>query len=50
MRNNIRSFDNNQYTTLLVNKELCTTIDWAGDYAVAMSRAKEANVDIAFAL
>jgi len=46
VRNNIRSFDNNQYTTLLVNKELCTTMNWAGDYAVAMNRAKEANVDI----
>jgi len=46
VRHNIRSFDNNQYTTLLVNKELCVTMNWAGDYAVAAGRAKEAGAEI----
>ncbi|PZQ95687.1 MAG: spermidine/putrescine ABC transporter substrate-binding protein PotF [Cereibacter sphaeroides] len=42
----IRSFDNNSYTANLANEQLCVTTNWAGDYAVAITRAKEAGLDI----
>jgi putrescine transport system substrate-binding protein len=46
VRQHFKSFDNNNYTAQLLNKELCATMNWAGDYATALARAKEANVDI----
>jgi putrescine transport system substrate-binding protein len=42
----IRSFDNNAYTANLANEQLCVTTNWAGDYAVAASRAAEAGLDV----
>ncbi|MGV3550255.1 extracellular solute-binding protein [Rhizobium sp.] len=49
VRQSIGSFDNNQYTTRLVAQELCMTTNWAGDYATALNRAKESNIDIKLA-
>lgn len=46
VRQSIASFDNNQFTTRLVAQELCMTTNWAGDYATALNRAKESNIDI----
>ena len=46
VRQSITAFDNNQYTTRLVAQELCMTTNWAGDYATALNRAKESNIDI----
>lgn len=46
VRANIRSFDNNSYTSNLANEEICVTTNWAGDYASAVNRAKEAGVDV----
>jgi putrescine transport system substrate-binding protein len=42
----IRSFDNNAYIANMANEDLCVTANWAGDYAVSATRAKEAGLDI----
>lgn len=46
IRPHIRSFDNNNYIANLANEQLCVTTNWAGDYAVAASRAREAGLEI----
>ncbi len=46
VRANIRSFDNNNYIANMANEEICVTTNWAGDYAISVSRAKEAGVDV----
>ena len=46
IRPHIRSFDNNNYTANLANEQLCVTTNWAGDYAVAAARAKEAGLEV----
>ncbi len=42
----IRSFDNNAYIANMANEELCVTTNWAGDYAISVTRAKEAGLDL----
>lgn len=46
VRANIRSFDNNNYTSNMANEELCVTTNWAGDYASSVARAKESGLDV----
>jgi putrescine transport system substrate-binding protein len=46
VRGNLRSFDNNNYIANMANEELCVTMNWAGDYASSVNRAKEAGVDV----
>lgn len=45
-RRTVRSFVNAQFLNSLVAQELCMTTAWAGDYATALNRAKESNIDI----
>ncbi|MDQ0475346.1 polyamine ABC transporter substrate-binding protein [Labrys wisconsinensis] len=42
----IKTFDSENYLNALPNKELCMAFTWSGDYATAMTRAKEAGVDL----
>ncbi len=42
----IASFDNNAYIANMANENLCVTTNWAGDYAVSATRAKEAGLDV----
>lgn len=46
IRQYIKTFDNQNYLNAIPNKELCVINNWSGDYATAMTRAKEAGVDI----
>jgi putrescine transport system substrate-binding protein len=46
VRSNIRTFDNTNYLNALPNKELCAVNSWSGDYSTAMTRAKDAGVDV----
>jgi putrescine transport system substrate-binding protein len=46
IRKYIKTFDNANYLNAIPNKELCVINNWSGDYATAMTRAKEAGVDI----
>jgi putrescine transport system substrate-binding protein len=46
IRSDIKTFDSENYLNALPNKELCMAVTWAGDYATAMARAKEAGVSI----
>ncbi len=49
IRENIRTFDNNNYLNAIPNGELCVTNSWSGDYAVAATRAAEAGLDLELA-
>ena len=42
----IKYFDSAKMLLDIPSKEVCLTMSWSGDYAVAASRAKEAGVDI----
>jgi putrescine transport system substrate-binding protein len=46
IRKYITTFDNNNYTSALPNKEICVANSWSGDYSIAKTRAKEAGIDI----
>lgn len=46
IRKYIRVFDSNNFLNAIPNKELCLITNWAGDYATAASRAKDAGIDI----
>ena len=46
IRQYIKTFDNQNYLNAIPNKELCVINNWSGDYATAMTRAKEAGVDV----
>jgi putrescine transport system substrate-binding protein len=46
IRENIRTFDNNNYLNALPNGEVCLVNSWSGDYAVAATRAAEAGLDM----
>ena len=46
IRQYIRAFDSSNYLNAIPNKELCMINNWAGDYATANARAKEAGIDI----
>ncbi len=42
----VRYFSNDKYLSDIPNKELCVAMAWSGDYANALDRAKEANIEI----
>jgi putrescine transport system substrate-binding protein len=42
----VRAFDSNNFLNAIPNKELCVITNWAGDYATATARAKDAGIDI----
>jgi putrescine transport system substrate-binding protein len=44
IRQYIRVFDSNNFLNAIPNKELCVITNWAGDYATATARAKEAGI------
>jgi putrescine transport system substrate-binding protein len=46
IRQYIRAFDSSNYLNAIPNKELCVINNWAGDYATANDRAKEAGINI----
>ena len=46
IRQYIKTFDNSNYLNAIPNKELCVINNWSGDYATAMTRAKEAGVEL----
>jgi putrescine transport system substrate-binding protein len=46
IRQYIRTFDSSNYLNAIPNKELCVINNWAGDYATANDRAKEAGIEI----
>ncbi|HUQ36902.1 MAG TPA: polyamine ABC transporter substrate-binding protein [Aestuariivirga sp.] len=46
IRQYIRVFDSNNFLNAIPNKELCMVTNWAGDYATAAARAKDAGIDI----
>jgi putrescine transport system substrate-binding protein len=46
VRQYIKTFDNSNYLNAIPNKELCVVNNWSGDYATAMTRAKEAGVEL----
>lgn len=46
IRQYIKTFDNQNYLNAIPNKELCLVNNWSGDYATAMTRAKEAGIQL----
>jgi putrescine transport system substrate-binding protein len=46
VRKYIRAFDSSNYLNSIPNKQLCMINNWAGDYATATARAKEAGIEI----
>ena len=46
IRQYIKVFDSNNFLNALPNKELCMVTNWAGDYATAAARARDAGIDI----
>jgi len=45
----IRTFDSSEYMNALANKELCIAMSWSSDYAIAMSRARDAGIEVKLA-
>ena len=41
-----RVFDSNNFLNAIPNKELCLITNWAGDYATAAARARDAEIKI----
>lgn len=46
IREYISTFDNSNFISAMPNGELCVANSWSGDYGVAMTRAKEAGIEI----
>ena len=46
IREYVATFDNANYLTSLPNQELCVANTWSGDYGVALTRAKEAGIEL----
>jgi len=42
----IRTFDSSEFLYMLANGEICIAMSWSSDYAVAMSRAREAGLKL----
>lgn len=46
VRPHVRYFSNTKLASDMPNKEVCVAMSWSGDYAVAITRAREAGIDI----
>ena len=46
VRPSIRYFSNQKIATDLSNQEVCVAMSWSGDYGVALTRAREAGLDM----
>lgn len=46
IREYVTTFDNSNFLNTLPTGEVCAVNNWAGDYAVATARAKEAGLDV----
>jgi putrescine transport system substrate-binding protein len=46
IRDQIRTFDNQNYLNAIPNGELCVINSWSGDYATAAARADEVGLDM----
>ncbi len=42
----VRYFSNDKMLLDMPNKEICVYMSWSGDYAAAVARARQANIDI----